>query len=160
MRGAIYRSKGERRRHPTLGLGIMGMLEDRRVHLHRGIGGASENAASCPLGGMIRLDTLGHILGDALDGEATGLFTRLGAADPIGDHRHEGEALGRGPVGLGGKAGEVDLDLAPERRDEEVILVRLPRLSHMGQAEYVEFLVSGTATISVGISVGWVSSYK
>ena len=40
-----------------------------------------------------------------------------------------------------GQAGEVDFHLAPERRDEEVILVRLPHLAGVGEAEDVELLV-------------------
>ena len=47
---------------------------------------------------------MGDVIGDTLDRETAGLFAGFGAAHTIGDHGHEREALGGGPVRLVGEA--------------------------------------------------------
>ena len=85
------------------------------MDLHGGVGdGVGERGFAVAIGGVVGLDALDDVLGDALDGEAARLLAGLGAADPVGDHGHEGEPLGGGPVGVGGQAGEVDFHLPPE----------------------------------------------
>ena len=55
--------------------------------------------------------------------EAARLLALRAAADAVGHHREEREALRRRATGVVREAGAVDLDLPPERADEEVVLV-------------------------------------
>ena len=89
--------QGEGGGHAALSIGVVGVLDDRGVDLHGGVGqGIGERGVLVSIGGVVGLDALGDVIGDALDGEAAGLFARLGAAHTIGDHGHEGESLGGG----------------------------------------------------------------
>ena len=79
--------EGEGGGHAALHILVLGVLEDGGVDLHRGVGeGVGEGGVAVALGGVIGLDALGDVLGDALDGEAARLLAGLGAADAIGDH--------------------------------------------------------------------------
>lgn len=128
-------------------------LLDAVMDLHGGVGdGVGESGVLGGIAAVVDPDTLADVLGDPLDGEAAGLLAPGAAADAIGDHGHEGEALGRGPPGALGKAGEVDLHLPPERRDEEVVLVGFPHAADVGEAEDVEFFVGRAAR---GVGGGW-----
>jgi hypothetical protein len=100
------------------------------------------------VGTVVAVHAMSDVVRGGGHGQAAGFPTALATPDTVGDQSEIRQALARdGQLLRVGQTRVVDVEMLPQRPQEEVVLIGLPHLSRMRQAVRIDLIIEWPAAV-------------